>query len=291
VSTESPSAEQKRCAKPSALILQNGQGKLSRIEAFNTRIIQKTFASEALNTLCRLGLVHIGARWVDICTRRLRVVHGMDRIGDVNKLQSFILATNHRSYFDLYLASMVLIKAGLRNRMIYPVRSKFFFDSPLGLIVNGIMSFGSMYPPIFRDRKRLILNRMGLQEIAWFMTHRKMCVGIHPEGTRNKTDDPYTLLPPQGGIGQLIHGCRVPIIPAFINGLSNNIGHQVVSNFTGKGQPINLVFGAPLDFSEYYDQTGRIPQKKIAKDTWDAIHALGQEEKLIREAQSSKEAS
>ena len=289
MSPESPPAEQELCTKPSALILQNGKGKLTRIEAFNTRIIQKTFESQALDTLCRLGLVHIGARWVDICTRRLRVGHGLDRIGEVDKLQSFILATNHRSYFDLYLASMVLIKAGLRNRMIYPVRSKFFFDNPLGLIVNGIMSFGSMYPPIFRDRKRLSLNRMGLQEIAWFMTHRKMCVGIHPEGTRNKTDDPYTLLPPQGGIGQLIHGCQVPVIPAFINGLSNGLAYQVASNFTGKGQPINLVFGAPLDFSEYYEQTGRIPQKKIAKETWEAIHALGQEEKQIRAAEPDKE--
>ena len=282
MSTEISDASPQARTNPSPLILTKGKGRLSRIETFNTQMIYRTFASKSLDALCRLGLVHIGARWVDICTRNLRHVHGLDRLPQMNEMKSFVLATNHRSYFDLYVTSMVLIKSGLRNRMIYPVRSKFFFDNPLGVLVNGIMSFGSMYPPIFRERKKLILNKMGLQEIAWFMTHRKMCVGIHPEGTRNKSDDPYALLPPQAGIGQLIHSCRVPVIPAFINGLSNDFPYQVSSNFTRKGKQINLVFGEPLDFSEYYEQKGRAPQKIIAQKTWDAINALGEEEKRLR---------
>ena len=268
--------------KPSALILGQSKGRLTRMERLNTRLVFQTFASRSLDRICRWGLVNFGARWVDICTKNLRYIHGLERIPAMNNIGSFVLATNHRSYFDLYVASMVLIKAGLRNRMLYPVRSKFFYDNPLGLVVNGIMSFGSMYPPIFRERKRLILNRTGLQEIAWFMKNRDMCVGIHPEGTRNKLDNPYELLPPQAGVGQLIQSCQVPVIPAFINGLSNDFPKQVASNFSKTGEPIILVFGEPLDFSEHYEKKGRPIQKEIAKQTLTKIAELGEEERAIR---------
>ena len=269
-------------SKPSALILGQGAERLTRIEKFNTRLVFQTFASRALDRMCRWGLVNFGARWVDVCTKNLRHIHGLERLPSMHDIGSFVLATNHRSYFDLYVTSMVLIKAGLRNRMLYPVRSKFFYDNPLGLFVNGIMSFGSMYPPIFRERKRLALNRVGLQEIAWFMKNRDMCVGIHPEGTRNKNEDAYELLPPQAGVGQLIQSCRVPVIPAFINGLSNDFPKQVGSNFSKKGEPIVLVFGEPLDFSEHYEKKGRPIQKEIARQTLEKIAELGQEEKVIR---------
>ena len=278
--------ERRPSGESQSLILISGRDQLSRVEAFNTQMVYRTFSSTTVDRIMRLLTVHLGALWVDHCTRRLRNVHGLERLGPVSELKSFVLATNHRSYFDLFVTSMVLIKAGLRNRMIYPVRSNFFYDNPFGLLLNGIMSFFSMYPPIFRDKAKRSLNRPGLEEIAWFMTHRNMCVGIHPEGTRNKGDSPYELLSAKPGIGQLIHTCRVPVIPAFINGLNNNFKAQVISNFTGKGEQIHLVFGEPLDFSHYYEQSGRAPQVAIAKETNQAIYELGQEEKQIREAAS-----
>ena len=77
-----------------------------------------------------LGLGQFGARWVDICTKNLRHIHGLERIPPMKDIGSFV-RNEPPGYFDLYVASMVLIKAGLRNRMLYPVRSKFFYDNPL----------------------------------------------------------------------------------------------------------------------------------------------------------------
>ncbi len=58
------------------------------------------------------------------------------------------MVSNHRSFFDLYVVSSVIVKRGLEQRLMFPVRSQFFYDSPLGLAVNGAMSFFAMYPPV-----------------------------------------------------------------------------------------------------------------------------------------------
>ena len=125
--------------------------------------------------------------------------------------------------------------------------------------MNGIMSFGSMYPPIFRERKRLVLNRTGLQE-RLVHENRDMCVGIHPEGTRNKLDNPYELLPPQAGVGQLIQSCQVPVIPAFINGLSNDFKTSSFEFF--KQEADYPRFWRTTDFSEHYEKKGDPSKKK-----------------------------
>jgi len=65
------------------------------------------------------------------------------------------------------------------------------------------MSFLAMYPPIFRERSRAALNLVGLDELAWLLRRGGTFLGIHPEGTRGKGDDPYTLLPAQPGVGRI----------------------------------------------------------------------------------------
>jgi 1-acyl-sn-glycerol-3-phosphate acyltransferase len=108
-------------------------------------------------------------------------------------------------------------------------------------------------------------------------------VGIHPEGTRKKDDDPYTLLPAQSGVGRVIHKARVPVVPVFVNGLGNDFAKQLLAGLTGNGEPINLVFGSPIDFGSALDTPGS-PRayKKIAERCVEAIAELGQEEKAFR---------
>jgi len=208
----------------------------------------------------------------------LRHVHGYERLPRLDPAGSYILICNHRSFFDLYVVFGDLVHRGLQHRIVFPVRSKFFYDNPLGLFVNGVMSFFAMYPPLFRDRKKALMNPLALEELAFLLRRGGMFAGIHPEGTRKRDDDPYTFLPAQRGVGKVIQDARVPVIPVFINGLLNDLPKQVRSNFDRTGQDIFVVFGAPVEFGDLLDQ-GKSPKvhQAISDRVMQAVGELGQE--------------
>jgi 1-acyl-sn-glycerol-3-phosphate acyltransferase len=150
--------------------------------------------------------------------------------------------------------------------------------------VNGVMSFFAMYPPVFRERSRAALNLASLDETTRILKRGGVFLGLHPEGTRNQTADPYALLPAQGGVGRIIQSARMPVLPVFVNGLGNDLPKQVAGNFTKKGPPITVTFGAPVDFGDMLDQPSS-PRlhRKISEHALDAIRKLGEEDKAIRE--------
>jgi 1-acyl-sn-glycerol-3-phosphate acyltransferase len=250
-----------------------------RLIAFVRRTFEPGFVDRTIRTLQRV----IGSTWIHHFTKHLRFVYGMERLPRFEKRKSFILVSNHRSFFDLYVITGHLVRLGLKHRIVFPVRAKFFYTSPLGLIVNGVMSFFAMYPPIFRDRRKLFLNPASLDELGWLLGRGGMLAGLHPEGTRNLGDDPYSFLPAQRGVGRVIHAAKVPVIPVFINGLINDLPRQVGSNFDGTGRRIVVVFGAPIDFGELLRApTSPKVHQAIADRTLDCIAALGDEERAHR---------
>lgn len=265
-------------------LLTTAGDRLSPVERAQVAFIRKTFEPGTLDRTIRWFQRNVGAMWIDHATRQLRRVHGLDRVPRFDPSGSVICVSNHRSFFDLYVITAELVRRGLPLRIAFPVRSAFFYDNPLGFVVNGAMSFFAMYPPIFRDRKQLTLNVTSLEELAWLLRRGGTFAGVHPEGTRKKDDDPYTFLPAQRGVGRLVYDARVPVIPVFINGLGNDIVRQVKSNYDGTGTPINIVFGAPVDFGDLLDRR-RSPKtdRAIAERTLEVIGELGQEERRIRE--------
>ncbi|HEV3191179.1 MAG TPA: lysophospholipid acyltransferase family protein [Polyangiaceae bacterium] len=225
----------------------------------------------------------VGQSWIRAATSRLRHVHGLERLLPWNPSESLILVANHRSFFDLYATTAELVARGLPQRILFPVRSNFFYDHPMGPVVNAAMSFFAMYPPIFRDRSRAALNVASLDELADLLRTGGFFVGMHPEGTRKKDDDPYTFLPARSGVGRVICQARVPVIPVFVNGLCNNLVDQVVAGVMGSGDPIHIVFGAPVEFGALLE---RPPSPKlyrlVAERCLQAIGELGQEERTLR---------
>jgi 1-acyl-sn-glycerol-3-phosphate acyltransferase len=147
------------------------------------------------------------------------------------------------------------------------------------------MSFFAMYPPLFRERKKALMNPLALEELAFLLRRGGMFAGIHPEGTRKRDDDPYTFLPAQRGVGKVIQDSRVPVIPVFINGLINDFPRQILGNFQRTGRDIFVVFGAPVDFGDLLDQ-GRSPKvhQAISDRVMQAVSDLGQEERALRAA-------
>jgi 1-acyl-sn-glycerol-3-phosphate acyltransferase len=256
---------------------------LRPIEKLQIRVIRRSFEPGAVDAALRWCQKNVGARWIDLCTRNLRHVYGLDRLPVLDPKKSYVCVCNHRSFFDLYLVTALLVLEGMPHRMLFPVRSNFFYDRPLGFAVNGAMSFFAMYPPVFRERQRAALNLAGMDEVAWLARRGGAFIGMHPEGTRNKDGDPYSFLPAQSGVGRIIRQADVEVIPVFINGLINDLVEQVSSNAKGKGVPIIVCFGKPIDFGGML-QENPSPRlyKKIADRSIEAIRELGEEERAIR---------
>jgi 1-acyl-sn-glycerol-3-phosphate acyltransferase len=267
-------------------LLDAGRARLSLIERFTLRFVRHTFEPGRVDRLIRWLQRVIGSTWIHHFTKHLRHVYGLERLPRLERSQSYILVSNHRSFFDLYVITGHLVRLRLKHRIVFPVRADFFFTSLVGLFVNGVMSFFAMYPPIFRDRKKLALNPVSLDELAWLLRRGGYFCGLHPEGTRKKDDDPYTFLPAQRGVGRVIHEAKVPVIPVFINGLlPNDLPRQVSSNFDGTGRKIVVVFGEPIDFSDLYAEAGTPKVHQAAADrTLEAIGRLGTEERGYRES-------
>jgi len=246
------------------------------------RIVQKSLEPGFWDRALRLGQQTFGCNWIEICTRNIRDVHHRERIGALDLSKSYIVVSNHRSFFDMYVITAYLVKRGMKHRILFPVRSNFFYDSVAGILVNGVMSFFAMYPPVFRDKALAHLNVASLDETIRLLRRGGFFIGLHPEGTRN-TGDPYTFLPARSGVGRIIHQARMPVLPVFINGLGNDLPKQVLGNFTRTGDRVNVVFGKPVDFGDLLDQPPS-PRvfKAVSERSMDAVAVLGREEKGIR---------
>lgn len=270
-------------------LLGAGKGRLSRVERFVIGFVQRTFEPGLFDSVIRKLQRVIGSTWIHHFTKHLRHVHGLERLPAFDPSQSYIVVANHRSFFDLYVITGDLVRRGLAHRIVFPVRSSFFYTSLTGLFVNGVMSFFAMYPPIFRERKQLTLNPLSLSELGFILRRGGAFAGLHPEGTRKKDDDPYTFLPAQRGVGKVIHEARVTVIPVFVNGLINDLPKQIRSNFDGSGRDIHVVFGAPLDFSDLYAERGGPKlHQAIADRALAAIALLGAEEREHRAAKDAE---
>jgi len=266
-------------------LLDFGDDMLTPIERWQIAFVRRTFESAGLDRVIRTLQRHIGAPWIEHTVKNVLKVHGLERLPVLARDESTILVSNHRSFFDLYVVTSYLVRRGMPQRLVFPVRSNFFYDRPLGLAVNGLMSFFAMYPPVFRERKRAALNLASLDEVVRLLRNGGAFVGLHPEGTRNKGEDPYALLPAQGGVGRIIQASRgkARVIPVFVNGLGNDFARQVSSNFIKRGVPVTVVFGKPIDFGAMLDAppSPRL-HRQISEHALDKIRELGEEDRALR---------
>lgn len=234
--------------------------------------------------MAQLYLKTFGTGWVYYCSRNLTHIIGLDNIRELQPPRGLLLASNHRSFFDQYFISCWLFKTtDLLKRIYFPVRSEFFYERPLGLAVSMVMSAFCMYPPVFRDSSKRDFNNYSVKRIVQLLKEQGSVVGVHPEGTRNKGDDPYTLLRAQPGIGKLILDAQPMVIPIFINGLGNDFVQQVKDNFNGNGTPVVMIVGEPLDLSSFFAKPNRLrTQKEVADHVVAEIGKLGPLERAYR---------
>jgi 1-acyl-sn-glycerol-3-phosphate acyltransferase len=231
-----------------------------------------------------------GAGWIHISTYNLMNVYGLEHIEDADRTKPILLVANHRSFFDMYTVSTALFRnTKWRKQLFFPVRGRFFYQSFAGLFVNLIMGWWSMYPPFFASGENPIPEKRAFDKYSMRLL-AELCrhgagnvIGFHPEGTRNKSANPYSYLPGQPGVGKLIKDASPQVIPVFIAGLGNNLPKQVLGNWTG-GEQIRIHFGPRLDLAEQLAKPDRIrTYKEIGDFVMSKIAELGEQDRKLYE--------
>ncbi|CDM65296.1 lysophospholipid acyltransferase family protein [Pyrinomonas methylaliphatogenes] len=233
----------------------------------------------------------IGAGWIHLATYNIMRVYGLENLERASPDRPILLVANHRSFFDMYAVSTVLFRrTDWPKRLFFPVRGRFFYQSPLGALVNFIMGWWSMYPPIFATAEKRAWDAYAMRRLVELCREgRGHVIGFHPEGTRNKGPDPYSFLPPQPGIGRLIKEADPQVIPVFVTGLCNSLPRQIMRNWTD-GEKIRIYFGAPLDLSRFADRRGGLKTyKEIADFVMDKIAELAELDRRMYAASPRRE--
>jgi 1-acyl-sn-glycerol-3-phosphate acyltransferase len=239
-------------------------------------------------TFCQRTL---GASWIHLSTYNLMQVYGLEHVAAAARERPILIVANHRSFFDMYTVSTALFRnTQWRKQLFFPVRGRFFYQSPLGLFVNLVMGWWSMYPPFFATGDKPIPEKRAFDKYS-FRLLTELCrtgpgniIGFHPEGKRNRNWNPYSYLRPQPGVGKLIKDAEPQVIPVFIAGLGNHLPTQVLGNWSG-GEKIRIHFGQVIDFSEFRSKRDHMrTYKEISESVMRKIAELGEQDRAMKES-------
>jgi 1-acyl-sn-glycerol-3-phosphate acyltransferase len=261
---------------------------LTRIEKFALRLGAATNEHPVGQFLQDRFLRGVTYPWVRLGMAQRCLFEGLDAVINLNPDRGVLVASNHRSFFDQYAILLGLYLTGTAwiKQINFPVRSNFFYERPLGLLVNWGVAAGAMYPPVFRQRERAAANKATVDKLVEMLARPGVVIGVHPEGRRNPGDDPYEMLPAMPGIGQIALQAKPIAIPIWIGGLKNDFISEFRINYKRgirRERPVIAVFGDPIDYSEYAKQKPRPALYKKCADLFrDKILALAEREKVLR---------
>jgi 1-acyl-sn-glycerol-3-phosphate acyltransferase len=246
--------------------------------------VNETATGRALQNAFMRGFGYV---WMRGILSRHTIYEGLEDFRALYPDRGVMLVSNHRSFFDLYVVSVGFFAGPSPwiERLAFPVKADFFYERWLGIFTNMIACGGVMYPPFFRQRDKMRRNRDSLRTLVDFLAHPGAVVGFHPEGTRNKTGDVYSLLPMQPGAGEIALRSSAIVVPVFVNGLGNSLLSEIRKRFSrdARREPVICVFGAPIDLSAFASTNpGPSAQKRAADRMGESIAALTTAEKTLR---------
>ena len=257
---------------------------LTRFERASFRLADLLAAPKLTPLSANWNSVVMGALIYSCASRRLKV-HGLENLAPFGKKDSILLVANHRSFFDFFTITALLYwRTRLTKRIFFPVRQNFFYDHPLGPAVNFAMSGMRMFPPVMRDKEKKAFNTYSVARCIEELNRPDIgtVLGIHPEGTRNKGDDPYAFLPAQPGVGRVALGAtRAHVIPVFVLGMAQSIRVEWRKNVLEPDPwPVDVYFGAPIDLGDLRPKANMVTtQKRAADRCLDAIKVLADQQR------------
>jgi 1-acyl-sn-glycerol-3-phosphate acyltransferase len=156
----------------------------------------------------------VAKNWVSKATGNLTRFYGLEHLRGLDADRGVFVIANHRSFFDFYTISATLLReVPSIERMYFPVRASFFYESALGSVVNGLMSAWAMYPPVMRDGPKRAFNDYSVGFLEDALTQRGTFVGFHPKapagGARIRTNScPRTSAPGASCTARARWSCR-----------------------------------------------------------------------------------
>lgn len=228
---------------------------------------------------------HIGSLWIHISTYNIMRIYGLENFERVSPDKPILLVANHRSFFDMYVVSAMLFRKTKHPMVLFfPVRAMFFYESFIGVFVNFVMGWMSMYPPFFYRNEKREFDKYSMRRLINLCKEGKgHIIGFHPEAKRNLEGDSWTFLRAQPGIGKIVKESKTQVIPVFIAGLGNNLPKQILGNWFG-GEKIRIHFGEKLDLSEFLEKRDSVrTHKEIADYLMEKIAELGEEDRKLFE--------
>jgi 1-acyl-sn-glycerol-3-phosphate acyltransferase len=241
--------------------------------------------------------VVMGAMLYATAGRRLHL-HGMENLTKFKNPDRVLIVCNHRTFFDFFvITAIVFWRTQLSHRILFPVRSSFFYDHPMGPLINAAMSGMRMFPPVLRGesiRRRATFNEYSVQRSIEELKMPGTVMGLHPEGTRGTGDDPYKLLRARAGVGRIaLSSPEAHIIPAFILGMGNQLQKEFGKNFFHPEETrIDAFFGPEIRL----DDLRMLPQsaqtaRRASERLLESIAALGEQHRAMFHEGSPKQRS
>lgn len=148
--------------------------------------------------------------------------------------RSYLFVCNHRSLFD------VIIAAVATDRPVHFIAKKDLFKK--GLMKKFVTK--SECIPVNRDGNDL---KALLQSIKYLKNNEN--VVIFPEGTRNKTEEPFLTF--KSGAAAISIKSKTPIVPIV-----------QVKKFK-MFRKNHAIYGEPIEFSDYYDK--KVTEEDLAE--------------------------
>ena len=220
----------------------------------------------------------IGARWIGMALGPILEVHGLENILATSRDRPLLLVSNHRSFFDLYVVMSTLSGGpGMAGDLLSGPGPVLLSDRRWALSQRGGCLVDHVSPVLLPARPgRRRFDQWALEHLVDLCREGPgRLIGFHPEGTRNKGNDPYALLPAHPGVGRLIHEARPQVVPVFINGLSNNLPEMIGRRWTG-GERVRIWFGPPLPYDEFLTLPPvASTYRRIAEFVMEQIASLG----------------
>ncbi len=221
---------------------------------------------------------HVSKNWMMFVTKNRLEVHGIEALTELKPERGVLLVANHRTFWDMFVASAVLYHhVSWMEKIVFPVRAKFFYTNPLGCFINLALAGNGMWPPVFRDERKPLLNPTAVTQMSWVLARKGTVLGMHPEGTRNRGDDPYTFLAARPGVGYLIRDAHPDtlIVPFFLNGITGDLLWEIRNNFKREGQRgdnFRFWFGEPIRVG---DLDRSKPARELSEEVLAVVHKLG----------------
>lgn len=277
-----------RAAVTAAGAIGSPRAALSRGERAALALAEHLNRSELPRRLALTWNTSVMRRIVTWLSRGRLTVFGTRHLAGLSPERGVLLAPNHRSLFDLFVAATAAFPHLARcERLNFPVRSGFWYDGVPGALLNALLTGCAMYPPVFRPAEKRAVTRAGLDALAAELRRPGTVSGMHPEGTRGKGADRHALLPPEPSFGRLVLAARPNVVPVFVSGLGNSLPHEILGAVR-RTPPIRVWFGEPLDLPDPATDVQRLrAQIEVSRAALAAIAALATADRRLAQAAGS----